>query len=116
MVKDMPPKGNMSERLVKLHRIAGCSAFWSENREMRALARTIQDELEIEISDLIREYEVAGSGEVTRELVDRLLERLTKDYEHIIGATMREMLERGELKLGQNFRLSLNPEWRKQNG
>ena len=113
MAKDTSPKGNMSERLVKLHNIASFSALWFENREMCALARTTQDELGVEISDLIREYEVASPDEVTRVLAGRLLGRLAKDYEHIIGSAMREMMERGELRLGQNYRLSVNPEWKK---
>lgn len=113
MVKDALPKGDMFERLVKLHKIASFSALWFENRKMNALARTIEDELEAEILEIIREYEVASPSEVTQALVDRLLERLTKDYKHIIGRAMREMMERGELKLGQNFRLSVNPERKK---
>ncbi len=116
MAKNTPPKGDMAKRLMILHKIACCPEVWYENSEMNALARTVENELEKEISDLVREYEVAGFDEVSQEIENRLLKRLVEVYKAIISNVMGRMLDQGKLRLRRNMRLSLSPEKENHNG
>lgn len=109
MAKNATTKEAMAERLMKLRRIAEFQGIWYENTEMKALAREIQADVEKEVLALVAEYEVAGTGEITRVLEERLLSRLAERYRHIIGDAIRDLMDMGELKLGKNWRLRLNP-------